>query len=496
MLSKLAKCIRNMRLCISSSLWQGLPFTLYLCGCFFIAKMLKILFCNVSGFFMKKNCFILSVFFFLPIIMYAQRTLENEDDVVDESRATVFLTIEDAVKSAMENNISVKDAEFALKNLETRKKYSWNSVSPTLNLAGNFVDDFENESVRLGFTGTVGLGLSTNLYTQIQGAKLNYEQGLITYEQSRRQIELGVRKAFYNLLYQQENLKLQKQSLETSFTQYKDNQEKYRNGQISALDVKTSQVNYQQKKPTVEQAEIMLENSFATFKQNLGIAQDVEINLRGSLDDVLKIKEIRFESLPKADVPAPSVRSAEKNVEIAKNTLLSNRFSAYGPTLSASYSYGKEKQSNADDFTTTNRLSFGVTIPLDGYLPWSSQAVVVSTQKNTLQSAENALEDAKTTVQVQTETYLRNINQAISQIESLKSNLELAEETYTMTLTAYNYGKTDFLSLLNANNNILSAGVSLKQQAYNLISTLLDLEYELGIEFETLLKGAEDIESF
>ena len=178
-----------MRLRISSSLWQGLPFTLYLCGCFFIAKMLKILFCNVSGFFMKKNCFILSVFFFLPIIMYAQRTLENEDDVVDESRATVFLTIEDAVKSAMENNISVKDAEFALKNLETRKKYSWNSVSPTLNLAGNFVDDFENESVRLGFTGTVGLGLSTNLYTQIQGAKLNYEQGLITYEQSRRQIE-------------------------------------------------------------------------------------------------------------------------------------------------------------------------------------------------------------------------------------------------------------------------------------------------------------------
>ena len=74
--------------------------------------------------------------------------------------------------------------------------------------------------------------------------------------------------------------------------------------------------------------------------------------------------------------------------------------------------------------------------------------------------------------------------------------MELAEETYTMTLTAYNYGKTDFLSLLNANNNILSAGVSLKQQAYNLISTLLDLEYELGIEFETLLKGAEDIESF
>ena len=438
---------------------------------------------------MKKIYFVLSVLFVLPISVFAQKTPENAENAVDESQKTIFLTVEDAVKSAMENNISVKDAEFTLKNLETRKKYSWNSVSPTLNLAGSFASDFENENTRLGFTGTIGLGLSTNLYTQIQGARLNYEQGLITYEQSCRQIEVSVRKAFYNLLYQQENVRLQKQNLETSLTQYKDNQEKYRNGQISALDVKTSQVNYQQKKPTVESAEIMLENSLATFKQDLGIAQDVEINLSGSLDDVLEIKGISFENLPKPDSPAPSVRSAEKNVEIAKNTLLSNRFSAYGPTVSATYSYGKEKQSTVDDLTTTNRLSLGVTIPLDGYLPWSSQAVTISTQKNTLKSAENALEDAKTTIRVQTETYLRNINQAISQIESLKSNYELAEETYDMTLTAYNYGKTDFLTLLNANNTILSAGVSLKQQAYSLMSAILDLEYALGIDFGSLMKG-------
>ena len=55
-----------------------------------------------------------------------------------------------------------------------------------------------------------------------------------------------------------------------------------------------------------------------------------------------------------------------------------------------------------------------------------------------------------------------------------------------MTQTAYNYGKKDLLSLQNASDNLLSAQVSLKSQAYSLISTILDLEKTLGIDFGTL----------
>lgn len=87
---------------------------------------------------------------------------------------------------------------------------------------------------------------------------------------------------------------------------------------------------------------------------------------------------------------------------------------------------------------------------------------------------------------MQTESYIRKINQAVKQIDSLKATEELANQTYQMTLTAYNYGKTDFLSLQNANDSVLSAGVNLKSQAYTLISTILDLESVLGLEFGTL----------
>ena len=399
------------------------------------------------------------------------------------------LTVEDAVQLAKENNISVKIAENTLDDLELKNKYSWNSVSPTASMNGNFSDNFENDTTNFSLSGSVNLSLKTNLYSEIKGASLNYQKGLLTYNEAVRNIELSVRKSFYNLIYQQENLVLQKRSLETSRTQYLNNEEKFRNGKISELDAFTSRVNYESKKPVVDSAEIKFQNDLASFKQILGIPQKTEITLAGSLDEIMNLKEITFESLPKVDEPAPDVKAAEYNVEIAKNSLLDTRFSAYAPTVSGSYSYGKSKNSASDDWSTTNQISVGVSVPLDGILPWSTRAVNIKTQKNALDTAEKSLEDAKTSVAVQTESCIRKINQAVKQLDSLKATEELANQTYQMTLTAYNYGKMDFLSLQNANDSVLSAGVNLKSQAYTLISAVLDLESVLGIDFGTLEKS-------
>ena len=143
-----------------------------------------------------------------------------------------ILAIEDAVRLAKENNISVKKAENDLDSLAVQNKYSWNSVSPAAELNGNFEDDIENDSTAFSLSGAVNLSLKTNLYSEIRGAKLNYEKGLLTYSEAVRQIELSVRKKFYNLIYQKENLVLQNRSLETSRAQYLNNEEKFKNGKM------------------------------------------------------------------------------------------------------------------------------------------------------------------------------------------------------------------------------------------------------------------------
>lgn len=431
---------------------------------------------------------IISAAFFLLCVLFFGICEETESGF-----GVIRLNIEDAVKTALENNISIKSSALELEKLSAVKKYSWGSVSPSISASGIYRNNFEENADSLSFSGTVSLGLSTNLYTTMKAARLNYENGLLSYEETLRSVELSVRKTFYALLYKKENIELQKRGLETNRVQYQTNQEKFRNGKISELDVMTSRVTYEQKKPIVESAEISYKNDLALFKQILGMEQNTEVELDGTLDDVLELKEIKLDSLPKVSEPAPKVRTAEKSLEIAKNSLLSSRFSAYGPSLSASYTYGitnaysvtkNEKSWNNPEHS----LSVGVNIPLDGYLPWSQGGLAVRSSKKSVEDAKLNLESARTSVQVEAENYLRKINQGLGQIFSLKENEKLAEQAHNMSLTAYNYGKTDILSLQNYSDSLLSARVSVKQQAYSILSSLLDFENLLGLPFGSSIK--------
>ena len=183
------------------------------------------------------------------------------------------------------------------------------------------------------------------------------------------------------------------------------------------------------------------------------------------------------------------------NVAIAKNALLSSRFYAYSPSISGGYTYGKSKSSTFDKWTETNQLTVGVSIPLDGALPWSQSAVGIKSAKTALAQAKENLANEKTAATVKNASYIRKINQAISQIDSLKANVELAEQSYKMTRTAYDYGRKDLLSLQNAADNLLTAEVNLKMQTYTLIGTVFDLENALGIEFGSLSKKAVSTEA-
>ena len=137
---------------------------------------------------------------------------------------TLVLSIEEAVELANNNNLSIKIQENTLKNLKIKNRYSWNSMSPTASVSATYANDLENETDSFGVSGTVNIGLSSNLFTSIKEAKLNLQKGLLTYEDAVRSVELTVRKSFYQILYEKENLELKKRSLETSRIQYQNNQ--------------------------------------------------------------------------------------------------------------------------------------------------------------------------------------------------------------------------------------------------------------------------------
>ena len=422
------------------------------------------------------------LFLFILFSVFSWNVFSAENDELSKEK---ILTLEECISLAKENNLSIKVHKNTLNDLKRKNETSWNSVSPSIKGDAAFQDDFTNKTESFSISGSLGLTLSTNLYSTIKGAKLNYENGLLTYNQAVKQIEMSVWKTFYDLIYKTEYFSFQSQNLLTAKKNYEQNFEKFKNGKISELDVMSSRVSYEQKKPVLEEARIDLTNNLELFKNIIGVDFDDEIKLDGSLDFLLELKDIK---LPPKEKPSPDVQAAKFAVEIAENNLLAQRFSSYSPVITGTYKYGQTLNIDNSLWNETSSLSVGVSIPLDSYLPWSSSAVSINSKKESLESAKLNLEDAEKSIRVNTENALRKINQIISMLEVSKETVALAKKTYEMTETAYNYGKTDFLTLQNASDNVLNAEVSLKNQAKTLMETLLDTEYLLGLEFGTILK--------
>ena len=433
----------------------------------------------------------------LMIVMIAAATFSLYAQPANENVRTI--TVEDAVVLASDNNISLKRQKITLDALEKRNKTSWNSVSPSASLSGNFGLPFDgmisemktSDKYTYGFGASASLSLTPSLYTSIKDAKLKYESGKTSYEDAVRQVELNVRKLFYSLLYTKESIALQKRNMEMARLRYENNRDKYNRGQLSELDLLQSQYSYESQRPSIESAEIAYQNNVASFKQALGISQNEKIELSGSISDAIPPESF---SVNQNVEDLPSVKKIQASIELQKNSLLSTRFTAYAPSIGVSYSWGMNNLSDkVSDITKTTKnevhsLSFNVRLPLDGYLPWSTGALSVSAQKGALQDLELQLENEKTTAALNLQNSIKNILQKQSQMEMLNRNVEIAQKSYDMTLTAYNHGSRDLLTLQNASDALLKAKTDRESHIYNLICAVLDLENTLGLPFGTLGK--------
>lgn len=145
----------------------------------------------------------------------------------------------------------------------------------------------------------------------------------------------------------------------------------------------------------------------STFKQMLGLSQTDNIELSGSLDDFLS----SFDFTLSFDInEIPSIKNLNYQIKNAENQLLATRFSAYGPSVSFGFTTRKDLKNTENDFSFS--LSAGISVPLDGFLPWSNGALSVVNQKNTLEDLKLQLENQKTTLEIQIQNFAKKIKQA------------------------------------------------------------------------------------
>jgi outer membrane protein TolC len=406
-------------------------------------------------------------------------------EVWGQDRPQKTLAVDEAVAIALEENIGLERSALEIAGKKRTSGRSWNSLLPSVSASAGISHPSsvtgsvspEQNIWTPGISVSASLSVSTAVIENIKKARADYEAGLLNYEMAKQELELQVRKLFYQILLLQANVELAAQSLKSARTRYEESSALAKVGQASRLDELSAQVDMENQRPKVRNAETLYANALDSFKAILGITQETELRLQGSLEYAgwdAAGEDSQNESLETA--------ALRQNIKALEAQRKAAWHGAYIPGLRLSWSsnslYRNESwNDNAGSFS----ISLGVNI--DSFLPWSAARTQLDTLNDSIQSSQLQLAESLRNREDRIRQYERTIHQSRETIEALTLNVELAESTYEMYEESYRQGAADYQSLRNAGDSLLQAQYQVQQEYYNFIAAVLDLDKESNRKF-------------
>ena len=399
------------------------------------------------------------------------------------------LTVDEAVRIALEKNLSLRRNAITLNGQKRTADRSWNSLIPGLS-AGAALSHPESVAGDIpaaqdvwtpGLSVSASLSLSAATIDTIKQARAGYDAGLLTYEQARVELELQVRKLFYQILLLESNRELAAQSLESAQARYEQSAAFARTGQASRLEEMSARVDMENQRPNVRKAETLYENALDSLRSLLDIPWGEALVLSGSLqyeDDGIPSETARGDSLEAA--------ALQKNIQSLEAERRAARNGAYLPSLSLSWKSSPLYNIDGNQWNDNGSFSLSLGFSLDNFLPWSAAKTRIDSLGDSIRSAEIQLSEAMRNRESSITQYRRTLEQTQETIAALTLNVELAETAYAMYEEAYRNGAADYQQLRDAGDSLREAQGRVREEQYNFISAILDLEKELGVPFGTI----------
>ena len=440
---------------------------------------------------MKKN------YLFLLLLLIPGFAFSNE--------GTITLDVNTAVEYAIKTNISIQEEEIDLKQAERKYKHSWNNLLPSVSgkaivNGGGSLTDSSTSQVSFETGLSANLNVNAGIKDKIESLKLTYENGKISYKNAINQLEYEVTSAFYSLLVLENQVSLNKESLQAYKNQYEQTKSKKEKGLASELDLLTAQVNYESAKINLRDAEKSYKNNLNDFLNNIGIKseENAEVKLLGTLDDCFSLIQTidtnqDIDQLVEKNASVTSLQASLNQTQLSRKQLYNSSFL---PSLNLSanvnpYSYSKSNsvgtqissggQSSSSTQGSTGSqgakswsVSAGLSFSLDNYLPGSSARDSISDLEDSIEKLKLEIEETKSKLKIQLKQMLDEIEFGKEALENCRLNVELAKKSFQMAEVAYKNGTKDLLSLQNIQSTYSNAQAQYMNQQLSLINTVLN----------------------
>lgn len=426
-------------------------------------------------------------------------------------------TLEECVRYALDNNITIKLSELDVKNINIDKKdafgnflpavsgsasHSWNigrNVNPVTNLASTQTTQYTS----LGVSSRVDIYKGLQNQNAYRRAKLSIIASQYQLLKMQEDISLNVANAFLQILSFKEDLKVKKEQLAIDEKRFKRSEEMVNAGTIprgDLYDLKATIATDQQAIIVAENnvlisklslAQLLQLKEFADFDviDDTNAKDENNIMAQSPIDIYNKAKETRTE----LKLAQTNLEIAEKNVTIAKG--------AYQPRLSGFYSFGTSASYNDiltgvdpvtnlpvyappapvfDQFSDNKGHRFGLDLQIPIFNGFSVRNNVERNKVN-LEKSKIDLEQKSLDLQRNVYTAFTDAKGALNAYESSTVTLEARQQSYNYAKEKYDVGLMNSFDFTQAQTLLTTAQSDVIRTKYDYMFKIKILEFYFGI---------------
>ena len=418
------------------------------------------------------------------------------------------VTLDEAIASAAENNIGLKQAAISLNQTMRNQNNYVSTYLPTFGLtasAGTGVTfphegplsksdttTFDGFDLSLGAAVSFNYTLSGSKITDGNSRKLTKEAAAISYESVSDTLKKGIITAYWNLAALDIAVSNAELSAEDARQSYESVLEMYNSGMADELTLTQSELALNQAEYTLQTYKDQKALALASFRSMTGLEGDFQTEPLP--DTVLLTLPSPEELYNEYAENTTEIRSARNTLASAQNTEKTMTLNQYMPTVSADigYTYAGGASSEGSDpwkyNTSAHSLSGSVTlsIPLSSYIPGSSADSLRKDSKDAVSIAALSLQDSQNTLLQTIESNSIAIGQQQQLLTMAESNLNLAENTYSLAEEAFEAGLMSAYDLSSRRSDLLSAQMNEISARLNHLLSSYDLAFALGIDLQEL----------
>ena len=406
---------------------------------------------------------------------------------------SVDMTLEESVRTALDNNYSIKQQEAEYDSAVWARHQARRSFGPTVNwqstatkMGGKYYEDSLKLTRNYGNT----LSLTMPIYTggQLEGAikaaDLAMNANELGLELSKQQVKAATMSAYYQALQAKNQIKVAQDSVNTLTEHLKNVNAQYTVGTVAKSDVLGTQVQMANAEQNLINANNSYDVAIASLNNVMGLPTDTELNLTDSLD--YNVYEIPLEECTAyARSNRPDVLIADYQVAIAEAGVQQAK-AGYMPKVSAqaSKSWAGEDPFGSDEtdqrYGQNNNWTAGVVLSWD---IWDNNVTQskVNQSKAAVAKAEAAAENTRQSGDLEVRTAYLNLKAAEKSINTTQVAVDKAQEDYKIAQVRYAAGVGTNLDVMDAEEKLAQAQTNYYTALYNYNSSKAALDKAMGI---------------